>query len=109
MSEFRQTACFLQFLIHADDVLQTLQEPVVDLRQLMNALHGVAFVHRLRNRKDTLVRRGFQRGIEVLDMQFFILRKAVHPLPDHTKAFLDRVFESAADGHHLAYGFHRTA
>ena len=109
MSKIRQTACFLQFLIHADDVLQTLQEPVVDLRQLMNALHGVAFVHRLRNRKDTFVRRGFQRGIEVLDMQFLVLRKAVHPLPDHTETFLNRVFESAADSHHLAYGFHRTA
>ena len=75
----------------------------------MDALHGVAFVHRLRNRKDTFVRRGFQRGIEVLDMQFLVLRKAVHTLPDHTETFLDRVFESAADSHHFAYGFHGTA
>ena len=88
---------------------QPLQEPVVDLRQLMNPLHAVAIIHRLRDSENTLVRRRLESGIQIIHAQVFVLREAVHTLSDHAQTFLDGILEGTADSHHLAHGLHRTA
>ena len=59
--------------------------------------------------EDALVGRCFQGRVQVIDMQVFVLGETVHALTYHTQAFLDSLFERAADGHHLAHGFHGTA
>ena len=88
------------------DVLQFLQEPLVYLRQFMNPVYRITLLHGLGDDKDTLVGRLVQGGIDVVDLQFLVLHKTMHPLTYHAQAFLDGLFESTAYGHHLAYRLH---
>ena len=99
----------LEFRVNADDMLQALQEPAVNLGKFVDTLHAIALIHSLCDGEDALVGRCFQGRVQVIDMQVFVLGETVHALTYHTQAFLDSLFERAADSHHLAHGFHGTA
>ena len=72
----------------------------------MNPVYRITFLHGLGDDKDTLVGRFVQGGIDVVDLQFLVLHKTMHPLAYHAQAFLDSFLESTAYGHHLAYRLH---
>ena len=74
----------LQSLINVDDMLEFIEEPTVNLRQIMYLINGITLVHSLRNDEDTLVSRLTERCIKVGNLQLFVLNKAVHALSYHT-------------------------
>ena len=97
-------------LVNVDDVLELLQEPAVNLRQLMDVLNGVLRqVHGLRNDEDALVGRLTQRRINIGNLQFLVLHETMHPLPYHAQTFLYGFLEGTADGHHLTHRLHAGA
>ena len=99
---------FLQLLINVDDMLQLLQEPLVDLGQLVNTVDGVfGKMHRLRDDEDALVGRLAKSRINVGNLQLLVLYEAVHALAYHAQAFLYGFLKRASDGHHLANRLHR--
>ena len=51
------TGAFLQCLVDVDDVLQLIEEPLVNLRQVMNLIYRIAAVHGLGDDEHTLVSR----------------------------------------------------
>ena len=99
----------VQLLGGAHDVHQLLQEPAVNLGQLVHLVHGVAGAEGFRDDEDALVRRLTQRLVDVGDDQLLVLHEAVHALANHAQALLDGFLEGAADGHDLAHGLHRRA
>ena len=96
----------LHLLIDVDDVLQFLQEPLVDLGQVVNLIYGIALVHCLGYHEDTLICRLLQGSIDVLNLQLLVFYEAVHALANHTKTLLDSLLKVATDGHHLADRLH---
>ena len=109
MRQVLQTTQLLEFGIQLNNMLQALQEPIINFRQFMNALHAISFIHRLCDSKNTLVCRCFESRIQIIHTQILILRKTMHALADHTQAFLHGIFECTADSHHFAYRLHGTA
>ena len=99
---------FLQALVNINDMLQFLQEPLINLGQFMNLVDIIFWqMHRLRNHKNTLVRRFTQSGVDICYFQFLILHKAVHALSDHTQTFLNGFLKCPSDSHHFAHRLHR--
>ena len=99
---------FLQLLVDVDNVLQFLQEPLVNLGQLVNTIDIVLLVvHGLRDDEDTLIGWLAQGSIDIVNLQFLVLYKSVHALTNHTQALLDSLLKVATDGHYLAYRLHR--
>ena len=99
----------LQLLVDVDDMAQLVEEPAVDLRQIVDLIDGVALVHGLGNDEDTLVRRLTQRRVDVVDLQLLVLHIAVHSLSNHAQTLLDSLLEVATDGHHLSDRLHGAA
>ena len=99
----------VQLLRGAHDVHQLLQEPAVNLGQLVHLVYGVAGAEGLRDDEDALVRRLAQRFVYIRNHEFLVLHEAVHALPYHAQALLDGFLEGTADGHDLAHGLHRGA
>ncbi len=97
---------FLQPLVDVDDVLELIEEPLVNLRQVVNLVDGVALVHGLGDNEHTLVGGVAQGLIDVGNLQFLVLHIAVHALANHTQALLNGFLEVAANGHHLADRLH---
>ena len=90
-------------------MLQLVEEPLVDFRQLVYLVYCVAAVHRLRYDEDAVVRRVAQGLVDVGYLEFLVLHEAVHALPYHAQAFLYGFLEVAPYGHHLADRLHRRA
>ena len=87
-------------------MLQLLEEPLVNLGQIMNLINGVSLVHSLGDDEDTLVSRLAQSSVDVRNLKLLVLNEAVHALTDHTQTLLDGFLEVAADGHNLPYRLH---
>ena len=93
-------------MLQVDNVLQALQEPDVNLRQLLDAFHGIAFFQRLGDSEDTQVCGVGQLVVEVFEAGVVVAHEAVHALANHAQAFLYHFLERASDGHNLAHGLH---
>ena len=96
----------MQLLRGVHDVHELLQEPLVNLRQVMNLVDGVSGTHRLADDKYTVVGRFTQCLVDIGDHQLLVLHKTVHALPDHAESLLDGFFKRTTDGHDLTHGFH---
>ena len=95
---------FLQLLIKINDMLELIEEPTVNLGQFVNLVYVVLRqVHRLRDDKDTLVRRLTQRCIDIWNLQLLVLHKSMHPLSNHAKSFLDSFLEVTSYSHYLTH------
>ena len=57
LGDLRQVGALVELLVDVNNVLQLLQEPAIDHRQLMNLLDAVAYLHGLGHDEDTHVRR----------------------------------------------------
>ena len=91
------------------DVLHRAQEPRVDLRQLVDALHGVALFQCLGDGEYAQVRGVGQLLVQVVEGQVVVPHEAVHPLPDHAEPLLDDFLERVPDGHDFAHRLHARA
>ena len=87
-------------------MLKFIQEPLVYLGQFMYLVNGITLVHRLGNDEHTLVRRFPQSSVDIGDLQFLVLYKAMHTLSYHAQTFLDGLLKVTANRHHLTHRFH---
>ena len=99
----------LQLLVNVYDMLQFLQEPLINLRQVVYLVDGIVLVHGLGDDEDTLVGRLAQCCIYVGYLQFLVLHEAMHALANHSESLLQSLLEIASDGHHLSYRLHARA
>ena len=99
-------APFVHLFRSVHDVLQFLQEPFVNLGQLMNLVYRVICTHGFADHEDALVRRLTKGFVHVFYNQFLILYETMHSLTNHAQTFLNGFFESTSDSHHLAPRFH---
>ena len=67
----------------------------------------IALVESLLDNEDTHVGRSVERTVDVGDLKFLVLDKAVHSLSDHAEPFLNSLLECSADGHDLSDRLHR--
>ncbi len=91
------------------DVHQLVEEPAVNLRQVMYVVNAVSRTQCLRDDQDALVRRLTQSLVYIGNLQLLVLREAVQPLPYHAYAFLNGFLERASYGHDLSYRLHARA
>ena len=84
-------------------MLQLLKEPLVDLGKFVNLVYSIAFMHSLGDYEHTLVCRLAKSSIDILNLKFLILNKAVHALTNHAKTLLNGLLKIAANGHNLTY------
>ena len=96
-------------MFQVNDVLQSLQEPHIDFRKLLDALHRVAFLQRLCNGKDAQVGRILKGILDVVELRVVVAHESVHALANHAETLLDHLLERAAYRHDLAHRFHRRA
>ena len=90
-------------------MLQSLQEPHVNLRQLLDALNGVALLQGLGDGKDAQVGGVGQFVVQVVKLRVVVAHKAVHALTNHAQSLLDHLLERATNRHNLAHRLHRRA
>ena len=102
-------APLVEFLRSLHDVHQLVEEPLVNLGEVVNLVYCVACTHSLRDDEDTLVGRFAQCFVDVFDNQLLVFHETVHALTNHTKTFLDGFFEGTSDGHDFTYRFHAGA
>ena len=90
------------------DILHALDEPRVNLGQLLDALDGVTFLQSLGDGEDTEVGRVGQRVVQVIEFHVVRVRKlliqvvelgvvvadeTVHSLTNHTETLLEHLLE----------------
>ena len=102
----RVDVTFLQMFVNIDDMLELIEEPAVNLRQVVNLVHSIAFVHGFGDDEDTLVGRLTERLVDIGNLQFLVLNESVHALANHAETFLDSFLKVTADSHHLTYRLH---
>ena len=104
-----QPVVFLQLMLQVDDVLQSLQEPHVDLRQLFYALHAVALLQCLRYGEDAQVGGVLQLVVNVLEACVVVAHESVHALAYHAQPLLYHLLKRASYRHYLAHRLHARA
>ena len=107
--QFLQLVVLLQLVLQVDDVLQTLQEPDVNLGQLLDTLYSVAFLQSLCDSKDAQVGRILQGVVQVVELGVVVAHETVHALTNHTETLLNHLFERASDRHNLTNRLHAGA
>ena len=104
-----KTVIRLKPVLEVHDVLHALDEPWVNLCQLLYALYRVSLLECLRYGEDTEVGRIGQLLVEVLEFRVVVADKAVHALSYHSETLLEHLLERAANGHYLTDRLHRRA
>ena len=109
--ELIDSGYFAEALGGADDALELVEEPAVDLRQHMDLLDSISCVQCLTDGEDTRIGRCLESLIQLVsgDLLRVVAYEAVHALADHTQALLHRFLEGAADSHDFPDGLHATA
>ena len=102
---------FAEALGGADDTLELVEEPAVDLRQRMDLLDSISCVQCLTDGEDTRVGGSLESLIQLVSGDFLrvVAYEAMHTLADHTQALLHRFLEGATDSHDFPDGLHATA
>ena len=75
------------------DILHALDEPRVNLGQLLDALDGVAFLQSLGDGEDTEVGRVRKLLIQVIKLGVVVANETVHSLTNHTETLLEHLLE----------------
>ena len=87
-------------------MLQPLQEPLVDLRQFLDAVDGQTVFQCLCDGEDAEVGGMGQLVFYVVEARMVVAHEAMHALTDHAQTLLDHLLKAAADAHNLADGLH---
>ena len=94
----------LQLVVAIDNVLELVQEPLVNLGQVMDLVHGVVLVeHGLTNGQPTSVSGVLQNLIQVLEG---VTLETEEPGVNLTDSLLERLLEGTTNGHDLTDGLH---
>ena len=88
-----QSIIFRKFVLVIYDILHALDEPRVNLGQLLDALDGVAFLQSLSDGEDTEVGRVGKLLIQVIKLGVVVANEAVHSLTNHTETLLEHFLE----------------
>ena len=109
--ELIDSGYFAEALGGADDALELVEEPAVDLRQRMDLLNSISCVQCLADSEDARIGRCLEGLIQLVsgDLLRVVAYEAMHTLADHTQALLHRFLEGAADSHDFPNGLHATA
>ena len=92
-----------------DDILQLIQEPGVDLGQLIDTLHAVTLHQSLCHSEDTQVGRVRQLLLQVVEVDVVVAYKSVHTLANHTQTLLHDLLKALTNRHDLADRLHAGA
>ena len=87
-------------------MFELLQEPLVNLSEVMNLVDSITTMHSLRNHEHTLICRLTKSSIDIFNFKFLVLNETVHALTNHTKTLLQSLLEVAANSHNLTYRLH---
>lgn len=79
------------------------------MRKAVDLLYSVPCLKGLADDKNPHIRRFPQRFVYIGNHQVPVFHKSVHPLPNHTQAFLQGFFKRLPYGHHLSHRFHAAA
>ena len=109
IGELVERVQLLQLVLQVDDVLQSCEEPLVDLRQFFDAVDGIAFLQSLGDGEDAQIGGILQGVVEVVEACVVVAHEAVHALANHAQTLLNHLLECAADGHDLTHRLHRRA
>lgn len=105
--EAEEAADVLELVVAVNDVLELVQEPLVDLGQLVNLVNGVVLVkHSLANSQPAAVGGVLQDFVEVLEVVTLEANEAGVNLAD---SLLERLLEGTTDSHDFTDGLHGTA
>ena len=102
-----------QRLLHFENLVQLRQEPAVNLRDLENAVHGVAGLERVADEVNALSVGPAELGVNNLFLDGLVVAvfptatKAARTGLERAQALLHGFLEGAADRHRLADGLHR--
>ena len=96
-----------QKLLHFNNVLNFIKEPLIDARKFINSLKRIVSFNRFRDGKDPAGSRLAELLLEIGETEVIVANQAMHPCLEHPESLLQCLLECAADGHHLAHRFHR--
>lgn len=97
----------LEFVSAVNDVLDLVEEPLVNLAQVVDLVNRVTFVeHGLANSEPAAVGRVLEHVVDVLEV---IALETSELGVNHADSLLERFFESTADGHDFTDGLHGRA
>ena len=97
----------LEFVGAVDDVLDLVEEPLVNLAEIVNLVDRVAFVeHGLANSEPAAVGRVLEHVVDVLKV---ITLETSELGVNHADSLLERFFESATNGHDFTDRLHGRA
>ena len=99
----------LQYSHIIDDILQLVQEPGVDLGQLIDTFHAVTLHQSLRHSEDAQVGRVRQLLLQVVEVDVVVAHKSVHTLANHTQTLLHDLLKALTNRHDLADRLHAGA
>ena len=86
--------------------MEFVEEPLVYLGKLMDAVNGISALHRLRDYEYAFISRSRESLVNVGYIHEFVFNKSVHALSYHAETLLDDFLKSTSDGHHLSYRLH---
>ena len=98
-----------ELVLQVDDALESLEEPHVDLGELLDALDGVTLLQGLSDGEDAQVGGVLQGVVEVVEAGVVVAHESVHALSDHAQTLLDHLLEGTSDRHDLAHRLHARA
>ena len=96
----------VELLVGEVNFVELLQEPAVNLGEVVYLVDGITRGKGFLDDKDALVGGLTQGGIHVVNLEFLVINEAVHALAYHAQAFLNDFLEGAAYGHNLAHRLH---
>ena len=101
-----QSIIFRKLVLVIYDILHALDEPRINLGQLLDALDGVTFLQSLGDGEDTEVGRVGKFLIQIIELGVVVAYETVHSLTNHTETLLEHLLERTADRHDFAYRLH---
>jgi len=88
-----QSIIFRKLVLVIYDILHALDEPRINLGQLLDALDCVTFLQSLGDGEDTEVGRVRKFLIQVIKLGVVVAYETVHPLTNHTETLLEHLLE----------------
>ena len=88
-----QRIIFRKLVLVIYDILHALDEPRVNLCQLLDALDGVTFLQSLGDGEDTEVGRVGKLLIQVVELGVVVAYETMHSLTNHTETLLEHLLE----------------
>ena len=93
----------MKFEVGIVDINQLLEEPFVNLSEIVDLVYSITLLESLFNHENTLVCWFTKCSVYVVNLELFVFNKTVHALSNHTQTLLNDFFKSTADRHYFTY------